>query len=146
MPIRASEKARYPANWKEIRARILRRAGDTCEWVNSDGVRCDAPNGELIFRRKDDLEQWRGLYSNDMIEEDPSYKAVKIVLTTAHLSGEGGVCNCRVETGRYCGIDSHLASYCQLHHLRYDAQHHATNAAETRKTKRDAGRLLLEAH
>lgn len=31
MPISAENKKRYPANWKEIRARILKRAGDRCE-------------------------------------------------------------------------------------------------------------------
>lgn len=30
-PIRPENKGRYPANWKEIRAEILKRAGDRCE-------------------------------------------------------------------------------------------------------------------
>ncbi len=32
MPISPENKARYPANWKEIRAHILTRAGHKCEW------------------------------------------------------------------------------------------------------------------
>lgn len=31
MPIKPENLARYPANWKEIRARIQARAGDRCE-------------------------------------------------------------------------------------------------------------------
>jgi hypothetical protein len=31
MPIRKEERARYPKDWKEIRARILERAGNRCE-------------------------------------------------------------------------------------------------------------------
>lgn len=31
MPIRPENRARYPRNWRAIRAMILNRAGDTCE-------------------------------------------------------------------------------------------------------------------
>lgn len=31
MPIRPENRARYPKDWKEIRARILARAGNRCE-------------------------------------------------------------------------------------------------------------------
>ena len=31
MPIRPENKARYPKDWKEIRKRVLRRAGNCCE-------------------------------------------------------------------------------------------------------------------
>ena len=32
MPIKAENKARYPKDWKAIRARILERARNRCEW------------------------------------------------------------------------------------------------------------------
>ena len=32
MPIKPENKNRYPANWQEIRADILRRAGNKCEF------------------------------------------------------------------------------------------------------------------
>lgn len=32
MPIKPENKKRYPANWQEIRAEILRRAGNKCEF------------------------------------------------------------------------------------------------------------------
>lgn len=57
MPINYKD---YPPNWKEIRARILERAGHKCEW-------CGAPN-YFEHSRKDK----RG-------------NPVKVVLTIAHL-------------------------------------------------------------
>jgi hypothetical protein len=32
MPILKENKGRYPANWKEIRGRILSECGNKCEW------------------------------------------------------------------------------------------------------------------
>lgn len=32
MPIKPENRGRYPANWKEIRAEILKRAGNKCEF------------------------------------------------------------------------------------------------------------------
>ena len=32
MPIKPENRKRYPANWKEIRARILERDGHQCAW------------------------------------------------------------------------------------------------------------------
>ncbi len=32
MPIKTENKGRYPANWKQIRERILQRADDCCEF------------------------------------------------------------------------------------------------------------------
>lgn len=37
MPIRPENKSRYPKDWKQIRARILERAGNCCEF-------CGVPN------------------------------------------------------------------------------------------------------
>lgn len=37
MPIKPENRSRYPRNWREIRARILERAGHRCEW-------CDVQN------------------------------------------------------------------------------------------------------
>lgn len=43
MPIKPENRARYPANWKEIRAAILERAGNCCE-------QCKVANGKRIAR------------------------------------------------------------------------------------------------
>lgn len=46
MPIRPENRARYPANWDEISARIrFERAGRRCERV-IDGMRCEAVQDE----------------------------------------------------------------------------------------------------
>ena len=39
MPIQPENRARYPANWKEISLRVRREAGWRCQW-------CDAENGK----------------------------------------------------------------------------------------------------
>jgi hypothetical protein len=41
MPIKAENRARYPGNWKEIRAAILGRADHRCEWPG-----CGVQNGD----------------------------------------------------------------------------------------------------
>ena len=45
MPIRPSERTRYPANWRDISIRIRTRAGDQCEGVPGHPP-CGARNGE----------------------------------------------------------------------------------------------------
>ena len=55
MPIKPENKARYPKNWKEIRQKVLERAGNCCEF-------CGIPNH---YFRQD--------------------KGTRVVLTIAHL-------------------------------------------------------------
>lgn len=45
MPIRPSERERYPANWREISARIKKRAGNRCEGVPGQPA-CGAQQGQ----------------------------------------------------------------------------------------------------
>ncbi|MBQ8969206.1 MAG: hypothetical protein IJ064_05700 [Bacteroidaceae bacterium] len=59
MPIKPENKKRYPANWKQIRASILERAHDRCEF-------CGVKNH--IYRMN-----------------EKTGKMVKVVLTIAHL-------------------------------------------------------------
>ena len=40
MPIKPENRARYPKDWKQIRATILDRAGHRCEWTD-----CGVSNG-----------------------------------------------------------------------------------------------------
>ncbi len=51
----------------------------------------------------------------------------KTVLTVAHLNHNPA--DCRL---------TNLLALCKLHHLRYDAPHHAKNAARTRHAKQAA--------
>jgi len=49
MPIRPENKSRYPANWKEIRAAILQRANNRCEFcgVENHSYRLNEKTGKL---------------------------------------------------------------------------------------------------
>jgi glyoxylase-like metal-dependent hydrolase (beta-lactamase superfamily II) len=134
MPIKPENRARYPADWKMIRAAILERAGDQCE-------QCTAPNGMLICRggngtymledgevRDEDTGKYLGFAKGS---EYPGQKFVKVVLTIAHLDHTPENCD-----------PSNLRALCQLHHLRYDAEHHRKNAAETRRSRKAIGDLF----
>jgi 5-methylcytosine-specific restriction endonuclease McrA len=113
MPIRPENKARYPKNWKEIRERILSRAGQRrtesgvvmlharCEW-------CGVRNHAFGTRNA------RGnFYEMGMTEADVAHlegeRVVKIILTIAHLD----------HTPENCA-DDNLAALCQRCHNRYD--------------------------
>ncbi len=142
MPIRESEKARYPADWKAISATVRAEAGNCCEW-------CRAPNGETIWRgiTPDGVTVWRAFewtaYENglcadtgtevpDTTPDTVDYaKSVRIVLTVAHLDHQP----------ENCARDN-LKALCQRCHLRYDAAHHARNSAATRAARRALGDLF----
>lgn len=59
MPIKPENKSRYPKDWKQIRNRILLRAGNRCEF-------CGVENHSMRLNPK-------------------TGKVVKIILTIAHL-------------------------------------------------------------
>jgi hypothetical protein len=59
-------------------------------------------------------------------------KIITIVLTTAHLDHDPT--NCDLENLRH---------WCQLHHLRYDGQHHADTARKTREANERERQPLL---
>lgn len=63
MPIRPENKRLYPANWKQIREDILKRADNRCEF-------CGIPNHMKVLR---------------LIKDNQEAKEIKIVLTIAHL-------------------------------------------------------------
>ena len=128
MPIRLTERSRYPSDWRLVRARILRRAQGCCEWPD-----CGVPNGEFVFRLRRRPEVWRFANGSDCGEADPDYYGVTIVLTVAHLNHQPEDCR-----------DENLAAWCQLHHLRYDTAHHQRNASATRRTKK-GNRELFDA-
>ena len=141
MPVNYSN---YPSDWKQIRERINRRAGNRCE-------QCDVPNHATILRNAYDPEQYlvldRDFELIDMagqrvrLSELPAgYDAnrfVRVILTVAHLDHD-----------TTNNTDDNLKLLCQLHHLRHDAKHHAENAATTRRAKRqkansEAGQMDL---
>lgn len=121
MPIKPENKARYPKNWKQIRAQILERAGHKCEG-SPDFPDCRRPNGWILNKRTGELtadgflaESWA------LVDGD---KITKIVLTIAHLDHTPE--NCEPEN---------LKAWCQRCHLHYDHEHHQKNARETRRNR-----------
>lgn len=48
MPIKPENKKRYPANWKEIRAAILKRACNRCEFCGIENYTI-RDNGSKVF-------------------------------------------------------------------------------------------------
>ncbi|NIE67440.1 hypothetical protein [Burkholderia sp. Ax-1719] len=139
MPIKPENRARYPDNWKQIREQILERAGNCCEqckvrnhsivqrgWLNDRDTYRDVEDGTV---RDAETGAWLGWVR----ESDYCGDAVKIVLTIAHLDHEPENCD-----------PANLRALCQLHHLRYDAKHHAANARETRRARKAIGDLFDE--
>jgi len=118
---------KYPKNWKsEIRPRIMKRAGNTCEFEG-----CDFKHGEHLWAVKHrarttgwfrDFEEANGLpktveskknKKTGRVEPIPNPKRIKVVLTIAHLDHD--------ETNHDVK-DERLKAACQLCHLRYDAK------------------------
>jgi hypothetical protein len=122
MPIK--DPTLYPDNWREISNRIrFERAGGRCEW-------CDAPHNMNIGREREHPENWR-LWSK--IWYRSNYRKIRVILTVAHLDHDPGN-----------NTDGNLAALCQRCHLRYDAAHHAQNAARTRRARMEiAGQMKL---
>jgi len=124
MPIRPSDRHRYPKDWTAIRARILERAGNRCEF-------CGLENGVIGRRRPDgSFERWDGIgtahASLDRI------RLARIVLTIAHL-----------DHTPENNAESNLRALCQRCHLLHDREQHIRNARENRVRRLDAARPLL---
>lgn len=139
MPIKPKNRSRYPANWQEIRERILKRAGSRCE-------QCRVANGDTIVRGIDKdagtFQRFEGegeVYAAEdgrmlgycKASEYCGNKWTKVVLTIAHLNHVPE----DVE-------DSNLKALCQRCHLAYDAEHHRANAAATRRARKAIGDLF----
>lgn len=67
MPIKPENRSRYPKNWKDIRASILERAKDHCEF-------CGRKNHSFVLNEK-------------------TGKIIKVVLTIAHLDHQPENCD-----------------------------------------------------
>ena len=135
MPIKPENKARYPKDWKQIRERILKRAGHRCE---SPG--CNARHYSVGFwSLENGVYRWVAHWGQDDNQRtytearavaaelhwnrsEEGCKPTVIVLTIAHLDHQPENCD-----------ESNLRAWCQRCHLRYDAEHHKRNAQETRR-------------
>jgi hypothetical protein len=108
MPIRASERSRYPADWKAISREVRERSGWRCEGSPGFFPDCRAAHGE----------------------PHPVTRS-KVVLTTANLDHTP-------ENNGRPGDRPNLRAMCQRCHLTYDARLHAQNAGLRRGTRTQA--------
>ena len=128
-----TDMSRYPANWNEIRARILRRAGGNeddprvgarCEW-------CNIRNYEVDWVSHDSYSDARRQSNYNHLNDLPDSI---VVLTVAHVYDPDPL-NC---------ADDNLAALCQRCHNRHDVPHRKRNRAKTRRGKIiEAGQLAL---
>ena len=126
MPIKKENKHLYPKNWKQIRADILKRADNKCEfcgvdnyaWVerDKDGNIIHCYIGEKGFENTPEMEQ----FAKDMLNNP-----TKIILTIAHLDQDP-------TNNDY----SNLKALCQRCHNRLDAPFRAKHRAETLAKKK----------
>lgn len=135
MPIKKENRARYPKDWKAIRAEVLERAGNRCEW-EENGARCVLMHGEYGLRDLDGTWWTSEEFANgsvpEMIEFERGDKlklAHKVCLTIAHK-------NHQPEDNGEPGNRPNLAAWCEKHHLDYDRPHHMANAKKTRNAKK----------
>ena len=128
MPIKPENRHRYPADWQQIRARILARAGDRCE-------RCGVPNHTWVHRLAACPERW--VRANPLPVEAARLElrpSVRIVLTIAHYPDPEPE-NCD---------EGNLLALCQRCHNLLDAPLRWRHAAATRRRQQDAARAAWE--
>jgi hypothetical protein len=120
MPIRAENKARYPADWPAISAAVRARANNRCEecGVENYAIGCRAADGSFLPAQPSGTNGFGGLawprpgdYAWCVRGERAEWGAIiRIVLTVAHLNHKPE--DCRPEN---------LRCWCQRCHNRYDA-------------------------
>lgn len=98
----------YPDNWKEIRKKILQRAGDKCEECGIENYSYGYRNPDGSFYKLEGME-----LEVASLEKE---KFIQIILTIAHLNHEP--MDCRPEN---------LKALCQRCHLNYDRNRHILN-------------------
>lgn len=138
MPIKPENAARYPADWPQIRHRILERARHRCERCSvrnyalggrtRDGAWLPAhPLGQKLLRLewpRPGAHAWCG-----MGQRAERLRIIRIVLTIAHLDHQPENC-----------ADENLQALCQRCHLAHDRVHHQQSAYATRR----AGRAVAD--
>lgn len=169
-PLKPENRARYPKDWKAIRAAVLERAGHRCEcrgecgsehapWgglTGPDGVRrtgirgaCRAPHGQLIVRdplapayweRHDECPCDRDCTCGEDCDQNPVCAPEDRCLAVRVVLTIAHLNH----TPEDNDMDN-LRAFCQRCHLRYDAEHHKANAATTRHRRRASGDLFGEA-
>ena len=101
---------KYPKNWAELRAQVLDRAYNCCEFCGlaNYAVGYRMPDGQFLFHH---IAKQKYQYEHDIFLAGG--RRTRIVLTIAHLDHD--------ETNHNVSIDR-LRALCQRCHLRYDIQ------------------------
>lgn len=139
MPISKAARALYPKDWKQIRARILERAGHACEWcgVMNHAIGWREEDGRFVAVDEDFLRAFghtlKDVPCTIVTVDDTRTRIIRIVLTIAHVHNPDPA-DVRPEN---------LAALCQRCHNRHDAPMRQANAARTRRD-RDPQADLLE--
>ena len=127
--------SRYPEDWKTIRARILKRAGNRCEF-------CRVPNYMTVYRVRgsvDWIEEDGTVHAGDGGEvlglcrgsEFPAGRPVHIILALA-----------RLDHTSENNSPKNLKALCQRCHLRYTEAHRAESRRRSRRAKMAMGDLF----
>ena len=149
MPITKANKDKYPANWSEIRAQVLRRAGgqEDDPRVGARCERCLVRNYAIGFWEHGQFQREVGniywddyhyavshqeareaaAHCNDFPEN--GRRRIVIVLTIAHVHDH---------TPENCALEN-LQALCQRCHNQLDIPLRRKNAAQTRREKRSVG-------
>ena len=136
MPIRPEMKERYPADWPEIRARILRRAENKCEWcgVKNHWLGGRSPSGKFHAAKYLGCDRARPRPGEYAWCEGWSerLRIIKIVLTIAHIHDHDPA-NC---------ADDNLAALCQRCHNAHDAPMRRAGRYERERAEKAIGDLF----
>jgi hypothetical protein len=135
MPIKPSNRHRYPSDWMRIVRDVRARSGDCCEGSPAYPD-CRVENWAVGYR--DERGVWHQLgdgMSRMVSQEHDGYKVVRIVLTVGHLD----------HIPEHCEL-ANLRHWCQRCHLTYDRQHHAETAYATRKAAARTQDLFATQH
>lgn len=109
----AFDRTKYPPYWK-IFSRYIRE-----ERAQNKCEKCGIENGAINARGS------------------------TVVLTTAHLDFDGGICQCRRIYGRKCARPDHVMAMCQRCHLALDRPYHIKKRRRNALLRKDEQRGLL---
>lgn len=138
MPVLPENRARYPADWPAISRAVKDAAGWRCQGSPAYPD-CRLPHGAIGYRDAGASGQWVQLASTGDAVDLARYqfrvgdcaRVLRIVLTVGHLDHTPENCD-----------PANLRAWCQRCHLTYDAAHHATTRAATRRHGKAAGDLF----
>ena len=119
-PISKENAARYPKNWKGVRARIVERSRGRCECHGECGVDHDIQHQNFVGDETDCDPRCTEVHKTPAL-----FFKGDVVLTVAHLDHKPENCD-----------DDNLRAMCQRCHNRYDQPHRQANAAKTRAKKK----------